>query len=300
MPGSESPKPRGARAILAPTVLALSWALVSSTTACAGSAKDLALVRDELAKVQRDHDALAKRVFELEAREAVHQEETHAATGASASAAPGDGAEPASATAPGDADGPSGKPLKVVKLAPPTVMAAEPLSSAGSSTTGEDDDGPRPTLEIGPTGIKQSEPDAPSPAKGKKPATSKNPVLDPAAAKDYDAAFALVKAKKHAQALDAFAGFLVRYPDHPYAANALFWRGECYYAVADYTASIGQYEALLARFPASAKSADGLLKLGLAHKRLGADAKARDAFARLRKEFPTSEAAKKIPPEDAS
>lgn len=289
MPGSESPKPRPTRAVLASFVVALA----GSSIACAGSAKDLALVRDELTKVQRDHDALAKRVFDLEAREALHQE---GSSGSSAS----EKADPTGATsaASSSADEPAPKPLKVVKLAPtPAVMAAEPVSSASS----DEDDGPRPSLEIGPSGIKQSEPDAsPSMAKGKKPAASKTPAFEPAAAKDYDAAFALVKAKKHSQALDAFAGFLVRYPDHPYAANALFWRGECYYALADFTGAIGQYEALIARFPASAKTADGLLKLGFAHRKLGAAAKANEAFARLRKEFPTSEAAKKIPPEDAS
>ena len=48
------------------------------------------------------------------------------------------------------------------------------------------------------------------------------------------------------------------------------------------------------------KLPDGLLKLGLSHRKLGATAKARAAFDKLRKEFPTSDAAKKIPPEDAS
>ena len=99
---------------------------------------------------------------------------------------------------------------------------------------------------------------------------------------------------------NALAGFLVRYPDHPYAANALYWRGECYWALGDYSSAATQFDALVARFPASGKTPDGLLKLGLAHRKLGSAGKAKVAFDRLRKEFPTSEAAKKIPPEDAS
>jgi tol-pal system protein YbgF len=160
------------------------------------------------------------------------------------------------------------------------------------------DDEPRPLLKIGPSGvIEQTLPDD-APPKAKKKAIA--PAVDPQAAKDYDAAYALVKAKKLDKALDALAGFLVRYPDHPYAANALYWRGECYWALGDYSSAAAQFDALVVRFPASPKSADGLLKLGLAHRKLGSAAKAKVAFDRLRKDFPTSEAAKKIPPEDAS
>ena len=134
----------------------------------------------------------------------------------------------------------------------------------------------------------------------KKPALSKNPVLDPQAAKDYDAAYALVKAKKPKAALDAFGAFIVRYPDHPYAANALYWRGECYYTLGDYGSAVGQFDALAIRYPASQKLPEALLKMGLAHKKLGSSMKAKAAFDKLKKEFPASEAAKKIPSEDAS
>jgi tol-pal system protein YbgF len=238
--------------------------------ACASSgAMELSTVRGELAKVQRDHSALAKRVEELEAR--------------------GDGhvsvaSEPIKITA-----APEDKPLKVVKLEP-KVNAPPPVAAEVT-----EDDEPRPMLKIGSGGI---EPDD-NPKLSKK-ITSKNPVLDPQAAKDYEAAYAFVKAKKPKVALEAFGAFIVRYPDHPYAANALFWRGECYYALGEHSSAIGQYDALVARYPASPKLADALLHLGISHKKVGSTEKARAAFAKLRKEFPTSEAAKKIPPEDAS
>lgn len=242
----------------------------------AGAANELARVRGELAKVQRDHSALSKRVEDLESRTDQH---VSIAT-----------SEPAIA---GPVQVTEDKPLKVVKLEPkPLAQPPEP------SPTSEDDE-PRPMLKIGPSGaIEQTMPDE-NPKLSKK-LTSKNPVLEPQAAKDYDAAFALVKAKKPKAALEAFGAFIVRYPDHPYAANALFWRGECYYALGDHSSAIAQFEALGARYPASPKLPDALLKMGIAHKKLGSTDKARAAFARLRKEFPTSEAAKKIPPEDAS
>jgi tol-pal system protein YbgF len=248
---------------------------------CGASARDLALVREDVTHLKRENQELTKRVGELEARESTRKIEASAPV-VTAAAAP----EPATTTS---------KPLKIVKLEPPKA----PAPSAPEPAPVVDDDEPRPLLKIGPSGaIEQTLPDEYPSAKAKKKPSA--PSLDPQAVKDYDAAYSLVKAKKLQQALDALAGFLVRYPDHPYAANALYWRGECYWALGDYSSAATQFDALIARFPASPKTADGLLKLGLAHRKLGSSGKAKLAFDRLRKEFPTSEAAKKIPPEDAS
>lgn len=276
MPGSESPK----RAIAG---FGLSIVLSLSMTACgAGAAKELALVRSELDQVHKEHAALEKRVNELEGRE---QETKHPTIAPSETPAPTIVASPVGSG--------EGKPLKVVKL--------EPQPVAAPPETTPDDEEPRPYLKIGPSGsIEQSLPDEPSPKAGKKSITSKSPVFEPQAAKDYDAAYALVKAKKPKAAVDALGAFIVRYPDHPYAANALYWRGECYWQLGDWAGAVTQFDTLTVRYPGSNKLADGLLKLGLSHRKLGSTAKARAAFDRLKKEFPTSEAAKKIPPEDAS
>ncbi|MGZ3420570.1 MAG: tol-pal system protein YbgF [Polyangiales bacterium] len=246
---------------------------------CGASARDLALVREDVTRLKHENQELTKRVGELEAGEATRKVEASAPV------------VTASAPAPAPAEG---KPLKVVKLEPPKAPPSAPIAPEPVV----EDDEPRPLLKIGPSGaIEQTLPDEATPKSKKKPSP---PSLDPQAAKDYDAAYALVKAKKLQPALDALAGFLVRYPDHPYAANALYWRGECYWALGDYSSAATQFDALVARFPASGKTPDGLLKLGLAHRKLGSAGKAKVAFDRLRKEFPTSEAAKKIPPEDAS
>jgi tol-pal system protein YbgF len=251
--------------------------LLGGTVGCGASARDLALVREDVTRLKQQNTELTRRVGELEAQQASRKVEAPTVT----AAAP----EPAVTS----------KPLKVVKLEPPT---SAPPKTPDPAPAVEDDE-PRPLLKIGPSGaIEQTLPDDPPVGKAKKKAAA--PSLDPQAVKDYEAAYALVKAKKLQQGLDALAGFLVRYPDHPYAANALYWRGECYWALGDYSSAATQFDALIARFPASPKTADGLLKLGLAHRKLGSTSKAKIAFDRLRKEFPTSEAAKKIPPEDAS
>jgi tol-pal system protein YbgF len=119
--------------------------------------------------------------------------------------------------------------------------------------------------------------------------------LDPEAKHAYDAALALVTAKQCDKALGAFAAFLVKWPDHPYADNAMFWRGECYFQAADYAHATEQFEGVLARFPAGNKAPDALLKLGFAQEKLGNAAKARESFDKLLHLYPQSEAARRIP-----
>jgi tol-pal system protein YbgF len=119
--------------------------------------------------------------------------------------------------------------------------------------------------------------------------------LDPDAKRAYDAAMSLVAAKKYDAALDGFAAFLVKWPEHPYADHAMYWRGECYFAAGDFAHASEQFEGVLARFPAGSKVPDALLKLGMSQQRLGNAAKADECFQRLTREFPQSEAARHVP-----
>jgi tol-pal system protein YbgF len=119
--------------------------------------------------------------------------------------------------------------------------------------------------------------------------------LDPAAAPAYDAAMSLVNARKYDKALDALAAFLVRWPDHPYSDNAMYWRGECYFARGDYRRAAEQFEGVMARFPAGDKVPDALLKLGMTQQKLGNPAKAKECFDRLAQLYPDSDAARRVP-----
>lgn len=121
--------------------------------------------------------------------------------------------------------------------------------------------------------------------------------LDPEARKAYDQAIALVNAKQNERALEALNAFLVRWPDHPYAENAMYWRGEIYFAQADYLRAAEQFEAVVARFGGGRKAPDALLKIGMCHDRLGAPARANEYWNRLKRDFPQSDAARKIPKE---
>ncbi len=123
----------------------------------------------------------------------------------------------------------------------------------------------------------------------------KSSVNDPDAKKSYETALRLVNDKQYDKALDAFAAFLVKYPDHPLVENATYWRGESYFAKGEYKSAADQFEAVLSRPSGGSKAPDALLKLGIANEKLGATDKANEFYARLRTEYPKSEAAKKIP-----
>ena len=117
------------------------------------------------------------------------------------------------------------------------------------------------------------------------------------AAQAYEDALELVKKKKYDEALEALAGYLVRYPGDANADNAMYWRGECYYAKGDYVRAAEQFEGVVTRFPNGNKVPDALLKLGLSQRAMGDRDKARETFDRLRKSYPSAEAVKKIPRE---
>ena len=72
----------------------------------------------------------------------------------------------------------------------------------------------------------------------------------------------------------------MKWPDHPYAENALFWRGECYFAKGDYLRASEQFEGVATRFPAGNKAPDALLQLGVCRQKLGDPTAAKEAFDR--------------------
>lgn len=169
-------------------------------------------------------------------------------------------------------------PLKVVVLQPD---AAEPAPDPEPEDTGE-----RPVVSARGRG------DVGSAQKGKAGAT-KSADAD----KEYETALGLVKKKQYGRAVEALTGFLVRYPDHAHADNAMFWMGEAYLGQGDTARALEQLEAVVARFPQGNKAPDALLKIAILRRKAGDDAKAREALAELRRKYPTSDAAKRAPKE---
>jgi len=95
------------------------------------------------------------------------------------------------------------------------------------------------------------------------------------------------------EALVRFGKFLKDNPEHPYADNAMFWRGECYLAKGKSFKAIGEFERLVRRFPSSEKQASALYRIGFAYDRLGDQGKAKEYYFMVVDRHPGSDAARK-------
>lgn len=201
---------------------------------------------------------------------------------------------------------PEALPPNAVLSSAVTIGAGEQVAPTPDETADTEDTVPRPSIRVigssrssgrgasrGEDSVERSDPD--------QAATSRNDTdraasLAPEAARAYEAAMAQVRAKQLDKALDAFAAFLVRWPDHPYADAAMYWRGECYYSRGDYAHAIEQLEGVLARYPEGSKVPDALLKLGMAEQKLGHADKSRTWFQQLVQRFPESAPAHRVSP----
>ncbi|MFO0673392.1 MAG: tol-pal system protein YbgF [Polyangiaceae bacterium] len=288
------------------------------TVGCAHGETDsdrrLQKLRDELSRVQADRDRVDQRLVALESQIASNPAESSSSPPASA---PSKNGKSASASTTAAVVTP---PLRVVRLGADGTPATE-VTAVDDTASSIDDDTARPVLRVvggasprvrgrGRTAgsgardtIVETLPDESASAEGAPSIRERAPrpsALDPEARRAYDDALALVRAKKCGPALDAFAGFIVRWPDHPNADNAMYWRGECYVELGDLPRAVEQFEGTIARFPLGNKVPDALLKLGLSYQKLGNQARAQDAFERLLREYPKSEARRKIPQGAAS
>jgi len=97
----------------------------------------------------------------------------------------------------------------------------------------------------------------------------------------------------HAAALELLARFLGEHPRHPFADNALFWRGECYLSLSSPLQAIGEWERMLRRYPKSEKAASALYRIGFAYDRLGDAAKAGEYYFKVVERHPGTDAARK-------
>jgi tol-pal system protein YbgF len=226
-------------------------------------------LRADLAKMEADRDRLEQRVGALEALELRRREAQEVAT------------PPTSARE-------SARPLPVVRV---SEEEGRPRPNPTHGETPDVDSGSvdhRPMVH----------------ANGSRGGTERRGAKDDGdaavafsadAKRDYDAALGHARAKRHDQALQAFTAFLVRYPDHPYVENAMYWRGECFFATGAFSRAVEQFEGVIARFPYGNKAADAWLKLGLSRDKAGAKDQAEKAFAELQARYPKSDAARQIP-----
>ncbi len=107
----------------------------------------------------------------------------------------------------------------------------------------------------------------------------------------YDAAFDLIKAKDFDKASQAFAAFLRKYPNSPYAGNAQYWLGEVNLAKGDLQGAGQAFAKVSQAYPQHNKVPDSLYKLADVEIRLGNRDKANAILRQVVADYPNSSAA---------
>ena len=114
---------------------------------------------------------------------------------------------------------------------------------------------------------------------------------DPAEKRDFEAALALFRAGKFAEAKTAFTALMKQYPRTGYLPSAQFWLGNAQYATRDYKEAIRNFNALLASSPNHARAPDAALSIANCQMELKETKGARKTLEDLVKAYPQSEAA---------
>lgn len=110
---------------------------------------------------------------------------------------------------------------------------------------------------------------------------------------EYVKAFGLYSANNFNAAIEAFGAFLKNNPQSDYAANAIYWIGECHYTQSDLAKAQEAFQKVVDTYPKSNKAPDALLKLGYVLSAMGEKDKAMTTFENLIKAYPGSPAAAK-------
>lgn len=108
---------------------------------------------------------------------------------------------------------------------------------------------------------------------------------------EYLKSFGLYSANNFPAAIESFESFLKNNPQSDYAANALYWIGECHYTLSDLPKAKGAFSKVVESYPKSAKVPDALLKLGFTLSAMKEKEKAAGIFERIVTAYPSSPAA---------
>jgi tol-pal system protein YbgF len=110
---------------------------------------------------------------------------------------------------------------------------------------------------------------------------------------EYLKSFGLYSANNFPAAIESFELFFKNNPRSDYAANALYWIGECHYSLSDLPKAKAAFSKVADGYPNSSKVPDALLKLGYTHSALQEKGTATALFEKIITLYPSSTAAQK-------
>ena len=119
----------------------------------------------------------------------------------------------------------------------------------------------------------------------------KEAAVEPSEQSAYDAALQLFKSGDYKAAAGALDGFVKRYPESGYAANAQYWLGNAHYALRDCKSAIAAQQVVIKVYPDSPKAADAMLNMASCYTELKDKANAKKTLDALVAQYPDSSAA---------
>jgi len=107
----------------------------------------------------------------------------------------------------------------------------------------------------------------------------------------YEVAVGQVKGGNPKKGRETLTDFAVKYPDHKLIPNALYWKGEAFYAEKDYENAILTFQDVVDKYPRGEKAPDAMYKQGLSFLALKDTKNARVLLDLVQKKYPKSKAA---------
>lgn len=108
---------------------------------------------------------------------------------------------------------------------------------------------------------------------------------------EYLKSFGLYSANNFQAAIESFESFLKNDPKSDYAANAVYWIGECHYTLSDLPKAKEAFMKVADNYPKSSKTPDALLKLGYTLSAMKEKVKATAVYEKIITSYPSSPAA---------
>jgi tol-pal system protein YbgF len=107
----------------------------------------------------------------------------------------------------------------------------------------------------------------------------------------YEVAVGQVKGGNPKKGRETLSDFASRYPGHKLIPNALYWKGEAFYAEKDFENAILTFQDVVDRYPRGEKAPDAMYKQGLSFLSLKDKKNAGILFDLVEKKYPKSKAA---------
>jgi tol-pal system protein YbgF len=107
----------------------------------------------------------------------------------------------------------------------------------------------------------------------------------------YEVAVGQVKGGNPKKGRETLSDFAVKYPDHKLIPNALYWKGEAFYAEKDFENAILTFQDVVDRYPRGEKAPDAMYKQGLSFLALKDKKNALILLDLVQKKYPKSKAA---------